>query len=271
MKVAVLLTCHNRRRTTLRCLDSLHVQGSREAVSTEVWLVDAGSTDGTRTAVTSLYPAVRTIGASAELYWCGGMRSAWSHAAQHSPDAFLWLNDDVVLAPDALAALGHLARAHPDAILVGSCRSPQDGRRSYGGLRRTGAHPGKLVPVEPTDDPQPCDTFEGNIVWIPAAAYRAVGSLRPFTHSMGDVDYGYRAAAAGIPLLVAPGFLGTCARNPVEGTWQDRRLPLRRRLQLLYNPKGLPLADWWNFCRAHGGCKAPWYFISPLLRVVLGQ
>jgi GT2 family glycosyltransferase len=268
MKLSVLITCHNRRDKTLRCLDSVCVQSTAEILRPDVWLVDDGSTDGTDRAVSILFPAVRRISGTGELFWCGGMRKAWALAAAEKPDAFLWLNDDVVLSHEALAALMLIARRSPRAIIVGSCAS--EGRRTYGGLRRAGGHPGRVEPVEPGPAPKPCDTFEGNIVWIPASAHAVLGNMEPFKHAMADVDYGYRASKAGIPVVLAPGFLGECSANASSGTWRDRSLSRLRRLHSLLGIKGLPPADWWKFCRAHGGARAPFYFAGPFLRILCG-
>lgn len=271
MKIAVLMTCHNRREKTLACLSSLAAQAPLPDAELTVWLLDDGSTDGTSESVRRQFPAVRLIAGSGNLFWCGGMRAAWQAAAQEKPDVFLWLNDDVTLDPSALATLGASARRRPAAIIVGSCRAPDTGQLSYGGRRRIGAHPGKLTEQMPGADLIECDTFEGNIVWVPYAVYAQVGVLAPFLHSMGDIDYGYRAQKAGFPCYVAPGYLGSCARNPRSQTWEDAALGRGSRWKKITGIKGLPARDWWQFCRRHGGARAPLYFVSPYCRVLLGR
>ena len=53
MKVAILITCYNRKAKTLRCLDS--IQGTlgpwRDKIDAKVFLTDDGCTDGTADAV----------------------------------------------------------------------------------------------------------------------------------------------------------------------------------------------------------------------------
>lgn len=273
MNVAVVMTCHNRRALTLRCLRTLFSQSSdHDNINLRVWLVDDGSSDGTTLAVENEFPHVRRIVGDGSLFWCGGMSLALQHAAEDQPDAFLWLNDDVELKPGGISALHRVAQKNPDAVIVGSCCSPLNGLRTYGGLRRLGAHPGKITPVEPDPNrPVACDTFEGNIVWIPAATYRATGKMGAYRHAMGDIDYGYRVAKSGLPLLVAPGFIGLCATNSRQGTWEDPAINRKDRLEKLRGVKGLPARDWWRFCRRHGGLRAPLYFVSPILRVLAGR
>ena len=267
MNIAILMTCHNRRDKTLRCLESLEQQQASAGLATRTWLVDDGSTDGTASAVARLFPATSIVAGNGQLFWCGGMRLAWSQAAKVEPDAYVWLNDDVALESHALETLHALASANPHSIVVGSCACPDSGERTYGGLRRVGAHPGKLAVLAPGDEARRCDTFEGNIVWVPRSTYDKLGALRPYKHAMGDIDYGYRAGRAGIARLMAPGFLGRCAANRKDGTWEDARLPALERLRKLKNVKGLPARDWWMFCRSHGGVRAPLYFFGPYLRI----
>jgi len=269
MKLAVLMACHNRRDKSLGCLASLFSQQGIETTRIAVWLVDDGSSDGTRDAVLEQFPAVHVIGGNGNLFWCGGMRLAWDHAAATHPDAYLWLNDDVTLDPGALQNLLEVSIKHPAAIVVGSCRCPETGEHAYGGQRRPGHHPGKVVPVPPTGTVQECDTFQGNLVLVPSEVFSKVGNMVAYRHAMADTDYGYQARKAGFRILVAPGFCGTCPRNPGDSAWRDRSLPLRRRFARVVSLKGLPPRDWWRFCFRHGGCLAPVYFASPYLRVLL--
>jgi GT2 family glycosyltransferase len=271
MNVAVLITCHNRREKTLNCLSSLYAQEDLGAVRLKVWLVDDGSRDGTASEVHRRFPDVRVLAGGGELYWCGGMRLAWTRASEEAPAAFLWLNDDVTLRANALKILLASARAQPDAIIVGSCVSPQTDALTYGGRRRAGAHPGKLVAIPPGEALSPCDTFNGNILWVPYSVFSRIGPMSRYRHALGDYDYGYRAAAAGINRLVAPGILGTCSANPRSGTWEDATLRRNVRWRKMWSIKGLPPRDWWHFCLRHGGVRGPMFFLSPYFRVLLGR
>ncbi|MBO7640790.1 MAG: glycosyltransferase, partial [Bacteroidales bacterium] len=108
-RVAILLTVHNRRETTLRCLENCWHQ--IDAMKTggqydfTVWLVDDGSTDGTWEAVEELFPQTRLVAGDGGLYWNQGMRLAWDSAAKEDYDFYLWLNDDTLMNEGALAAI----------------------------------------------------------------------------------------------------------------------------------------------------------------------
>jgi len=103
--IAVLMTCHNRKLKTLLTLESLFKQTLTSEIALSVYLVDDGSTDGTSEGVQQKYPQVKLFSGDGNLFWNGGMRIAFSEAMKDEPDYYLWLNDDTVLAPEALNTL----------------------------------------------------------------------------------------------------------------------------------------------------------------------
>jgi GT2 family glycosyltransferase len=260
MRIAVLLTCHDRKDKTLACLSALARQRPVDGVELETILVDDGSSDGTGSAAREIDPDIRVIEGDGTLYWCGGMRRAFAAAMETGYDAYLWLNDDVVLREFALGALlDTLAEVGGDtgrsAIVVGALEEPERGRTSYGGfaidsrLRRW-----VFAAVPPGSSPVPCDTFNGNCVLIPDRVARRVGNLSSeFTHRLGDLDYGLRARGMGIPSWLAPGHMGACPRNATEGSWTDPRVPLAERRRLRSQTTGFPTREWMFFVRRHGG------------------
>lgn len=259
--IAVLMTCHNRRAATLASLASLGEQeGVAERFRLDIFLVDAGSKDGTGDAVRTLHPEVHVVLAGEQAYWGHGMAAA-AAAAGERHDFHLWLNDDVVLAPDAVRRL--LDVGHDRVAAGATC--DQHGQRTYGGLRR-GSRPLQFLPVEVASCTVPCDTSNGNVVLVPRSVVLAVGSVDPiFPHAMGDIDFGLRATAAGFEVVQAGGFVGRCEGNPPAVPAATARERLRRRRSV----KQLPPAAWWTFCRRHAG---PWvvpYFAKPYLEAVL--
>ena len=64
MKIAVLMTVHNRKEKTLMCLDNLFRQKVPNDIAVEVYLTDDGCTDGTSEAVKIKYPNVHIINSS---------------------------------------------------------------------------------------------------------------------------------------------------------------------------------------------------------------
>jgi GT2 family glycosyltransferase len=102
--------------------------------------------------------------------------------------------------------------------------------------------------------------MHANCVLLPVAVTAALGNLDgTLTHARGDIDYGLRASRSGIGVFTCAGIMGTCTGNPI-GAWRDLRLPLRRRLQALHEPK-YALEEKVRIARRHYGLL---WFLSPL-------
>lgn len=267
LSVAALITCFNRKQSTLACLGSLEAQQLPAGHRLLITLVDDGSSDGTGDAVRKEFPQVEILEGTGELYWCGGMRVAWNHAAKTDPDFYLLLNDDTRLSPFAVGELLQLVGG-PEArtIAVASIFDPRNGRASYGGVR----HGKGLVP--PSGAPGVCDTFNANCVLIPRAVYREMGVFHHvYTHAMGDTDYGFQSSRRGIRIVSSGRFLGECELNVGRDVWRDCSLGRWKRLKALQSPKGLPFREWMEFNRRNSGWKWLYYTISPILRILAGR
>lgn len=265
--IAALLTVHNRCRLTLDCLDALSRQELPGGFRLETYLVDDGSTDETAGEVRRRFPAVRLISGDGSLYWGGGMRRAWEEASRRHYDYYLWLNDDTKLLPGAIMALFDTAialrcRHGREPIVAGATCDELTGVLTFGGQwMRDG------VLIEPRSQPMPCDAINGNIVLIPNSVFAAVGNLSPeFTHAMGDHDYSLRAAAMGIPVYLAPGYLGVCSATSAS-IWTSPEVPFRKRWQVLHTPKGLPPKEYGEFLRRHMPRKRLWNLLKLYARV----
>jgi GT2 family glycosyltransferase len=275
MKLSVLMTCHNRKLTTLACLDALFQCDLPEGLLLEVFLVDDGSTDGTADAVRAAFPRVRVLSGESNLFWCRGMHKAFEIAMQGEGDYYLWLNDDTTLLPDALSRLFAsetvLSERKP-AIVVGSTVDAKTGELTYGGVVRTSAvKPISFQRVVPSHEPQLCDSMNGNIVLIPAEVANAVGNLDPiFEHAMGDTDYALRARQLGFEVWVGPGIYGSCSANPDIGTYLDAHQSLLRRWRQMMSRKGLPWRSWLVLTRRHAGPLWLLYFAWPYICFLSG-
>jgi GT2 family glycosyltransferase len=259
-RLAALLTCHNRREQTLHCLASL--AAAKAVVSSHVdvdtFLVDDGCSDGTTAAVRAQFPDVRVIAGTGNLFWCGGMGLAWTHAAAHDYDGYLWLNDDVTLDQDAIerlvAASRRLSRDDGAVIVVGATRAEEAGAvdtATYGGLDSQGVLPASA-------EVRRIELFNGNIVLVSRRAFQVLGGLsKAYTHGLADIDYGVRAKKAGVPVWLAAGSLGSCSANKTA-RWQRADLPVWTRLRELHRPTGCPP---WQLARlvwSNGGWWFPW-------------
>lgn len=272
-RIAVLLTCHNRREKTLMCLEGLFQNQLPEKYTLNVFLVDDGSSDGTGGAVKQQFPNVHLIKGDGSLYWNGGMRLAFESAIHQSFDYYLWLNDDVELYPDAIMNLMedylNISQYAPVSIFVGATHDAVTGSITYSGWRSSDGRIFSMSKVIPEHKPVLCNTINGNCVLIPNNVANLVGNLDPvFTHTMGDMDYGFRVVKSGGKIWLASEFVGTCSQNSGENSWRDTRLPLNVRLKRLFGPKGVPVRGWLIFTKRYYGIKWPLYFVSPYLKVV---
>lgn len=276
MRIAALITCHNRKAKTRACLDTLFQNTLPADYSLDVFLVDDGSTDGTEQAVHKRYPQVNIIRGDGSLYWNGGMRVAFAAAMAKDFDYYLWINDDTLLFPPAISKLVKTSRElqathDKGVIVVGSTQDESDGRLTYGGvIRPRNWKATTFTLVAPRDVPVECETMNGNCVLVPREIAEAVGNMeQKFAHAMGDLDYGLRARYAGFSVWVMAGFAGTCSRNSAIGSFNDASLPVTVRLRKMMQAKGLPLSSWRVFTQRHAGLLWPVFWIWPYAKVIL--
>ena len=277
MRVAAILACHNRKQLTVSCLDALFAQQEPD-LDLQAFLLDDGSTDGTADAVRARFPQTRVLSGDGSYFWNEGMRTAFAAAMESGADYYLWLNDDTQLYAGSLRKLintHELLKNNGDAdsIVIGSVQDPETNQLTYGGMKRGSKwHPFHFDLIQPGDDPKPCDVMHGNCVLIPDRAARRIGNMDAgYSHAIGDIDYALKATQNGVSLWIAPGFVGTCSTNPVEGSWLDTSLTLKQRWKQMSGPKGLPPSDWMLFAKKHAGWLWPLYGSMPYIRLVLSS
>lgn len=268
-KVAVLLTCHNRKEKTVSCLEAFYNCSFPANHNFEVFLVDDGSVDGTAEAVLHAFPGVRIITGSGHLFWNQGMRLAWKVASETKDfDFYVWLNDDTILDSGALTALfesygqAFFADGKP-AIICGACRSDANSNDfSYGGRNEVG-------PVIPNGTIQRCRYTNGNFVLVPQALFKILGNLSgSYTHAFGDIDYGLRAQVKGFQCYTTPIFVGTCQPHQGIPTWSNPQTPLLKRWKLSHSIKGLNMKEYLIFRRRFWGWKWILYGLKAYLKII---
>ncbi len=272
-QIAVIMTCFNRRNTTLDCLRALQQQ----TVDFDIYLTDDGSSDGTTNAISAEFPQVTILQGNGNLFWVGGMRLAFAAAIKNSYDYYLWLNDDTFLEPDTLDRLLKIQfdlteQEHQNSIVVGTTQDPISAKPTYGGAVKSKKwYSNKFEFLEPTQVTQQCDAMFGNCVLIPHSVVAKVGNIdAAFVHSLGDLDYGLRARNHGCSIWIAPGYVGTCSKNSIRNSWADTNLPLQQRLRKILQIKGFPLKPWTTFCSRHSGPFWLIYWLLPYIRAIIG-
>lgn len=267
--IAVLITCHNRREKTLKCLQSLFQCILPENFILSVFLVDDGSSDGTGDAVKREFPTINVINGNGNLYWNKGMRLAWKVAVEHADfDFYLWLNDDTIIDDNALINLLEcnaeiIKKDNKPAIVTGACRESYDLQIfSYGGKTDKG-------PVFPNGRLQACQYINGNLVLIPKEIYHLLGYLSPdYTHFYGDYDYGLTAIRMGINCYTTKSFIAYCSPNEGVPDWCNPQIPLIKRLKLFHSPKGINIREYNTFRKKFWNWKWIMYAIKAYFRVL---
>lgn len=191
---------HNRRTTTLACLDRLQKNGDLDHVG--VIVVDANSSDGTSEAIRQNFPSVEIVQADEKTWWGGAIWLGTERAMTiQGCEGVIWLNDDCRVKRGTLLRL--VAEAGQcGGISVGESIDPNG--VVYGGWKKRWQG---TVLARPTEGRLMVDSFSGNCVCIPAGVLHEVGPIDwvSFPHHFADVDYGLRASRMGIPILVCPG------------------------------------------------------------------
>lgn len=266
-RVTAILAAHDRRDATLRCLHAL-AQQRLHGVALSVVLVDDGSGDGTADGVRMLYPSHVVVETDGTLFWAKAMARAEEEATRTWPDYLLWLNDDVVLAPNAVQTLVGTAESSGNRVIVcGATADPATGAITYSGVRRVGRHPMRFDLVDPADVPVGADTFNGNVVLVPRTVAAEVGGIdAAFAHAMADFDYGLRAGRLGYATVVAPGTLALCSRGTRTGAQFRPGGRVLEQWRALLAPKGLPPRSLVRYLRRHGGPLWPLFFAAPYLK-----
>lgn len=257
MKLAILLTCFNRREKTVLCLQSLSEASVPDSAELDIFLVDDGCTDGTAEAAKEIFPDIHIIRGTGNLFWAGGMRLAFESAGKHGNyDGFLLLNDDVILKEDFLKNLletqDYSFRKHQQpGLYAASTFDTARNTVSYGGNVFTHG-PGRLryALLEPAENPQPCDFTNANILLIDSGVIEAIGFFDPhYRHAIADYDFSLRAKKAGFPVYITAGYGGYCENDHIHD-WSTSR-SLRRRIQHLKSPTGLEYEGFVYFIEQH--------------------
>lgn len=228
VRIAVLLTCYNRVETTLRCLTAL--LGQRCDATLSVFLVDDGSPDKTGPKIKAMFPHVNVIMGTGTLFWCRGMNLAWRTAGD-GYDAYLWLNDDVVLTTDALAGILDDAETIGWRGAVVGAFVDGNGQMTYGVME-------KWKWILPIGVPLPTDgDISGNLVLIPKCVVDKIGIIADcYSHAYGDYDYSARMRKAGIPYYLASKVCGRCDNASTDFALEGKTL--KERVKCLFKPHG---------------------------------
>lgn len=256
MKIAVLLTCFNRKDKTLSCLTSLYkaLDGYNkyieDKISLSIYLTDDGCTDGTGDAVINnfLDKNITILRGTGNLFWAGGMRFAWNEALKkHNEwDFYLLLNDDVDLLDNLFEELLSTHQYCIDnfnkaGIYSGITSSKSDyNKMTYGGSVWRNKFLGTSIQLKPIGKPQLCDETNANILLVHKSVVDKIGIFwEGYSHGKADYDYSSTARRKNIPVLLTAFFCGRCDndhKSPKEIEETIMKMPLSERKHYFSSP-----------------------------------
>ncbi|MCM1141945.1 MAG: glycosyltransferase family 2 protein [Muribaculum sp.] len=268
-RIAALLTVHNRKEKTLRCLRELFSQELPDDFSLSVYLTDDGCTDGTPEAIRQEFPEVHIVKGDGNLFWNRGMHAAWAEAEKNDYDFYLWLNDDTYLLNGCIKQLIEKSSEYNDeSIIIGQSLDSTQVNVTYGGWGQKGL-------IKNRDTQERIITFNGNIVLIPKSIYAILGKNDPYYHhTLGDLDYGLRATEKGIEIFQCKEPCGICDQHDTIAKWKDPNQPLIRRIKYLYSTggNGSNPFEQFHFRKKHyGRIAALTIFVSSHIHAIFPQ
>jgi len=260
--IAVLITCHNRKYKTYKCLKNL-LQAKTRGINIKIFLVNDGSSNGTSIFLKKKkIKNLTIIKGSGKLYWGGGTNLAWINSinSKYKFDYFLWLNNDTYLFKHALKNLIEAEKfLETDTfICVGTTINNQK-KRTYGGYKNLGSKFAKFknTMIFPNQTFQLIDRFNGNIVLISKKAHKKNGIIdKNLIHYFGDIDYGIKAFKKKIPVVLSPYNCGICIKDNKNINFSD----------FFFGKKLIP--NGYNFIKKNGGVFWLIHFASFLITLL---
>jgi len=252
MRIAILLTCFNRKQFTIKCLESVELALKQQIIkaSYSIYLTDDGSSDGTAAAVSKLFPKVIILKGNGNLFWAGGMKNSWFKALERNYDGYLLLNDDTIIFEYFFLQLENgindcYSIYKKNGILIGSTKDKQSNNLTYGGSVYLNKFKATYRNLYPNGSYQECQLGNGNIMFVHKDVVEKIGILsKDYIHGVADYDYTYRSHKNGIPVLVLPYFSGYCSPNILNKNIFFLSLKtINKRYKYLYSPIGLAFND----------------------------
>lgn len=274
VKVAAILTCHNRKEKTINCVKKL-INGNPN-IRFQLIVVDDGSTDGTAQELERIQTSIlgeegngmHIIREDGNQYWAGGMRKGMAFAKEKiKADYCLLVNDDVDFFD---CSIERMAEVCCDNIVIGvTCN--EEGKFTYGGIR----YKGKGIHYDSIgidEEDKECDTFNGNCVLIPFEIFMKAPVIdEHYVHALGDLDYGLGIKRAGYELIAVDFYVGKCEWDCEKGTWKDTSLSRWERIKRKENIKGAPFKQWFYYLKKNFGLKqALLHGFTPYVRILGG-
>lgn len=272
MRIAIIMTCFNRREKTIECLKELQKQLDPSDIEYDLHLTDDGCTDGTAEAVLQVSPNAYIYKGS-NLYWAGGMRLAWRGAYKKgSYDYFLFLNDDTLVNNYLVTDFKECHEyTKGQAIISGAICGPQTGERTYTGFIIETKYPFKSHLIEAKGYPQYIDYSGANVMFIPKCIVDKVGFFPEiYVHGIADIDYCMRAKKKGFKEIMTSHYVGVCDMNAGMTQINLKKCSIKQRYYYLFSPKGKASKQWLYYQYSFFPWRLPFVITKILIQLCFG-
>lgn len=230
--LSVVIVTWNVRALVLDALRSLYADLQTSGLSSEVWVVDCASSDGTAAAVADAFPQVRLTASAENLGFAGGNNTALRQIGFGDPTAdpatlpkaVYLLNPDTITQPGATRALYEALFAAPRVGLVGAQLAYADGSFQHGafgfpGLRQLWIEffptPGRLIEggfngrylreLYAAGKPFPVDFVLGATMMLRREVIQQTGMFdESFFMYCEEIDWAWRIHKAGWDVQTVP-------------------------------------------------------------------
>lgn len=271
--VFLVIPVHNRKNTTLGCLNRLRQLHVLEKSS--VVVIDDGSTDGTSEIIEETYPSVTLLKGDGNLWWTGAVKVGMQYAYANNGDFVIWLNDDCLVGEGTIEGLVAFASDNPNTIVGGiGYESTNTAKLSFGGKlkRRFGYKTIELV----RNDIYLCDLLSGNLVCMPVSVIENIGypDVEKYPHYGGDSHFLIRARKAGYSIFAD-------ARHPARNMetfstskmnsnrWLLGDTSVKQLFQLIFTQHSvLSWRVWWFMYTEDYGLTGKFLFLAKYIKMI---
>lgn len=267
--VYIIIPVHNRKSTTLKCLETLKSNGDLGRYY--VVVVDDGSIDGSSEAITEQYPDVIILQGDGNLWWTGAINLGMKYAHENGAKCIVWLNDDTLPVSGAVPLLVQKCHNLSPCILSGQSYESGDLQvKTYGGQLR-GLWNHYKVQANPNEFIE-CDSTGGNLVCLPIKVIDDIGYLpsQKLPHYQADVVYTWKAKRSGYSVAVVGSAISICPFNSSNSSWLLGSVSSQEIWYSFTSPKSpFYYKGYWNFCLEFWGLWGIIVFLKPYIRLML--
>ena len=275
MKIAILLTCHNRITKTKKCIHNLEVALNAFQINDyQIYLTDDGSTDGTGEWVVQNTKNATVLYSDGTLFWAKGMYNSWKEALKNDYDYYLLLNDDTELVEDSFKILFDTIeysknKFSKQGLAIGGTKGHND-ELSYSGALIVNKFLYTQKRLTPNGEYQSAEIANANIMLVPKEVVTSIGIINnKYAHGMADYDYSYNAHINNFPVIICPEYCGICDYDHDNPYNKFKQLNLKGRIKMLKNPLGLDFISHFTFLKRFFPYRAPFVFGFAWFKVLL--